>query len=95
MSTGIFRPVPPFSSLSAVPSNAIFFGTILGVQRFGCKGLELIRRQEDFVNELFGFAILWPYYRFFFNHSEKRLIFHNRLVGGTVAMAVVYANLLA
>jgi len=93
----VFRPVPPFGSslLSSVPSNAVFFGTILGVQRFAAKGMELIRRREDGYNDLFGFAVLWPYYRTFLGHSERRLVMHNRFVGGSVAAAVLYANLLA
>ena len=93
--TGVFRPVPPFGALSSVPSNAIFFGTVLGVQRFCAKSLELLRRREDIFNDLFGFGMLWPYYRCFLNHSERRLIMHNRVVGGTVGAAVLYANLLA
>jgi len=93
--TGIFRPVPPFSSLSAVPSNAIFVGMVLGVQRFSAKSLELIRRKEDITNDIFGFAMIWPYYRYCLNHSERRLLLHNRIVAGTVITAIVYANLLA
>jgi hypothetical protein len=93
--TGVFRPVPPFSSLAAVPQNAIFFGSILGVQRLCCKSLELARRQEDIFNDLFGFGMIWPYYNYLLNHSERRLILHNRFVGGSVVMAVVYANFFA
>lgn len=93
-STGIFRPVPPFSSLSAIPSNALYFGSILGIQRFCCKSLELFRRKEDIYNDLFGFGMIWPYYHFILNHSERRLISHNRLVGGTIILSVLYANIL-
>lgn len=95
-STGIFRPVPPFGSiLSTVPSNAIYFGSILGVQRFCCKSLELLRRKEDIGNEIFGFAMIYPYYHYFLNHSEHRLIRHNRIIGGSVALCIIYANFLA
>jgi hypothetical protein len=93
--TGVFRPVPPLSSLSAVPQNAIFFGAILGVQRFCSKSLELVRRQEDIFNDLFGFGMIWPYYHFLLSHSERRLLLHNRVVGGSVVLAVAFANLLA
>jgi hypothetical protein len=93
--TGVFRPVPPLSSLSAVPQNAIFFGAILGVQRFCSKSLELVRRQEDIFNDLFGFGMIWPYYHVLLSHSERRLLLHNRIVGGSVVLAVAYANLLA
>lgn len=94
-STGIFRPVPPFGSLATVPANAIYFGSILAFQRICSKGMELIRRKEDYVNEVFGFGMVWPYYHYILNHSEKRLIRHNRFVGGSVLLAVVYANLLS
>lgn len=93
--TGIFRPVPPFYSLSAIPSNAIFFGSILGYQRLCCKSLELIRRKEDAINDLFGFVMIAPYYHYVLNHSHARLVAHNRIVGGMVAASVVYANFLA
>jgi hypothetical protein len=93
--TGIFRPVPPFSSLSSIPSNAIYFGSILGFQRFCSKGLELVRREEDVFNDVFGFGMIWPYYHFLLNHSEVRLVRHNRIVGGMVVASVCYASLLA
>ena len=57
--------------------------------------MELLRRKEDIGNELFGFAMIYPYYHYLLNHSERRLIGHNRFVGGTVALCIVYANLLA
>jgi len=93
--TGVFKPVPPFSSIRAVPSSAIFFGSILAVQRFCAKTLELARRREDVANDLFGFAMLYPYYRYVLGYSERRLVLHNRVVGGAVASAILYANLLA
>lgn len=93
--TGIFRPVPPFYAVSAIPANAIFFGSILGFQRLVAKSLELVRRQEDVWNDVTGFAMIWPYYRLVLNHSPTRLVRHNRLVGGAVVASVVYANFLA
>jgi hypothetical protein len=93
--SGIFRPIPPFGALSAVPANAIFFGSILGFQRLCAKSLELARKQESITNELFGFGMIWPYHQYILNHSERRLRSHNRIVGGALAISVLYANLLA
>mmetsp|Transcript_19828 Transcript_19828/g.25530 ORF Transcript_19828/g.25530 Transcript_19828/m.25530 type:complete len:152 (+) Transcript_19828:179-634(+) len=92
----IFRAVPLFGApLANMPSNAIFFGTILAVQRFTSKSVELIRRREDIYNDLTGFAALYPYYHYVLNHSERRLVAHNRMVGGAVVLALCYANFLA
>lgn len=97
--TGVFRPIAPFSALSAIPSNALFFGCILGVQRLSSKSLELIRRKEDVVNDIFGLVVLLPYHRYCLaagQYSEKRrLLTHNRTVGGIIVLSVLYANLLA
>jgi len=93
--TGVFRPVPPFGAIRSLPSTAIYFGAVLGWQRLCSKTLELLRRREDYVNEVFGFAMIYPYYQTFLNHSEKRLVRHNRFVGGAVLCAVFYANCLA
>jgi hypothetical protein len=94
-SSGVFRPILPFGALSSIPSNAIYFGSILGFQRLCCKSMELVRRREDIGNDLFGFAMIWPYYHYFLNHSEMRLIRHNRLVGGSFVLCIIYANFLA
>lgn len=93
--TGIFKPVPAFSAMASVPSNAIVFGTILGVQRISCKSMELVRRREDVWNEAFGFAVTYRYYTYFLASTDKRLLRHNRIVGGAGIMAVIYATLLA
>ncbi|KAL7571187.1 hypothetical protein ACA910_010615 [Epithemia clementina (nom. ined.)] len=90
-----FKPVPPFHSMSSVFSNAIYFGSLLAVQRYAAKTVELIRRREDFYNDLFGFAAIGPYYHYILNHSERRLVLHNRFVGGAVLLQVIYANMLA
>ena len=93
--TGIFRPVPPFGAIfSGVQYNALSFGCILGVQRLCCKSMEMLRRKEDIANELFGFTMVYPYYHYFLNHSERRAFIHNRIVASSVALCVVYANLL-
>jgi len=94
-SGAILRPAPPFSSLTSIPSNMAIFGSVLAVQRVSCKMLELFRRRQDMWNEAFGFAVTYRYYTYFLVSSDARLIMHNRVVGGTVAAAVVYANLLA
>lgn len=85
--------MPPFSSLRAVSYNAIYFGCILGYQRFCCKSLELIRRKEDIVNDIFGFTMIYPYYRYILNHSEKRLLLHHRIVSGSIILSIIYTNI--
>jgi hypothetical protein len=90
--TGVFRAAPPFSSLSAIPANAALFGSILGVQRFSCKSLELLRGREDVWNDAFGFVVTYKYYQTFLASSEKRLLMHNRLLGASVVAAVLYAS---
>eukprot|EP00545_Synedropsis_sp_CCMP1620_P014420 CAMPEP_0119005412 /NCGR_PEP_ID=MMETSP1176-20130426/1706_1 /TAXON_ID=265551 /ORGANISM="Synedropsis recta cf, Strain CCMP1620" /LENGTH=145 /DNA_ID=CAMNT_0006957217 /DNA_START=15 /DNA_END=452 /DNA_ORIENTATION=+ len=94
-STGIFITAAPFSSLSSVPTNAIMFGSILGVQRLSCKTMELARRRDDMWNEIFGFGVTYRYYTYFLGSTDKRLLRHNRVVGGTAVLAMIYATLLA
>jgi len=93
-SSGIFKPAPPFKSLRSVPSNALAFGALLGIQRFGCRSMELIRLKQDEWNDAFGVACIFPYYRLFMN-TERRFIVHNRAVGSVVVLAVLYANVIA
>mmetsp|Transcript_28629 Transcript_28629/g.32741 ORF Transcript_28629/g.32741 Transcript_28629/m.32741 type:complete len:148 (+) Transcript_28629:57-500(+) len=95
--TGILRPLPPFSSpLSSVPSNAIMFGTILGVQRISSQTLEQIRGKDDDIwNDFISFGITYQYYKYFMGSTEKRLIYHNRFVGGATVFAVLYGAFLA
>lgn len=90
MTTGVFKPAPPFSALSSVPSNAVMFGTILAVQRISSRGLELIRGREDWWNELIGFGVTYRYYSYFLASTEKRLILHNRVIGGAAVFSVLY-----
>jgi len=82
-------------SLQSVPTNAIYFASILGFQRFCSKSMELMRRKEDALNDLFGFGMIWPYYHYLLNHSDRRLLLHNRIVGGVFSATVIYAALLA
>mmetsp|Transcript_1823 Transcript_1823/g.2510 ORF Transcript_1823/g.2510 Transcript_1823/m.2510 type:complete len:146 (+) Transcript_1823:83-520(+) len=95
MTTGVFKPAPPFSAISSVPSNAIIFGSILGVQRLSSRGLEQLRRREDWWNDLFSFGITYRYYTYFLASTERRLILHNRVVGGAAVFAAIYGAFLA
>ena len=79
--SGKFKPAPPFSSLASVGTNAAIFGSIMGVQRLSCKGLEFVRRKEDVYNDLFGFAVTYKYYTFFLGSTQKRLVLHMAHVG--------------
>jgi hypothetical protein len=90
LATGVFKPAPPFSSLSAVPSNAIIFGSLLAVQRFGCKTAEFTRGVQDPWNDFFGCAVAYPYYQHFLIRHVR---VHNRAIGGAVVLAVAYSNL--
>ena len=47
LKTGVFKPAAPFSSLSSVPHNALMFGSLLGVQRLGCKTAEYVRSKQE------------------------------------------------
>lgn len=67
----------------------------MGVQRLSAKSMELLRHKEDLYNDLAGFAVIWPYYRYILNYSEQRLALHNRLVAASIVLCVGYANVLA
>lgn len=88
--TGIFKAARPFSSLRSIAHNAAIFGTIMGVQRLSSKSIELIRQREDYINDIIGFGITFKYYGTFLSSSEKRLIMHNRVFGGTILAAIIY-----
>lgn len=86
-----FRPLPLFGNLASIPYNALTFGCILGWYQLNARGMELWRRRDNDVwNEVFGAAMLGPYYYSMFLHSERRLILHHRVVGGCVGVAVLY-----
>jgi len=87
--TGVFKPAAPFSSLRNLPPTAIVFGSLLAVQRFGCKTAEFARGKQDPWNDLFGCTCAYPYYQFFL---VRHVTIHNRVVGGAVVLAVAYAN---
>eukprot|EP00934_Nitzschia_sp_Nitz4_P000937 Nitzschia sp. Nitz4//scaffold96_size78090//20687//21285//NITZ4_005488-RA/size78090-augustus-gene-0.12-mRNA-1//-1//CDS//3329560555//937//frame0 len=88
--TGVFRPVPPFQSLSSIPINALTFGSLLAAQRFGALTAEFSRGIQDPWNDVFGCAVAYPYYQ---SIICRYPIWHNRVVGGGVLFAVAYANL--
>ena len=103
---GMVTPFPPpgappsaggiiraFSSLSAVGHNAPPFAAVAGVQRLSSRGLELVRGRADLYNDLFGMGVTVGYIRLFFWGSDRRAVFHNRVVGGAVLACLAYANL--
>ena len=90
VATGVFTPAAPFSNLWSVPSNAIIFGSLLAVQRFGSKTAEFVRGKQDPWNDVFGCGVAYPYYQQFL---VKHVKIHNRVVGGTVLLAIAYENL--
>lgn len=92
--SGVFRPAPPFSAISTLPSKAIAFGTVLCVARISSGSLMLVRRRDDLWNHGFGCFVAYRYYSHFLATSEIRLIRHNRIVGAGVLAAVFYANFL-
>ena len=94
LKSGVFKPAKPFSSLKSVGYNAAVFGSIMGVQRLSCKGLELARRREDYYNNIFGCAVAYKYYTFFLGSSERRLIMHNRTIGTGVIITMFYGHFL-
>lgn len=91
--TGIFKPAPPFSSLRSVAFNASIVGPIMGVHRLSSRGLELARGREDYLNDVFGLGVAYKYYSTFLGSSDRRLMLHNRAVGGLLVAAIAYANL--
>jgi len=92
--SGIFKPAAPFSSLTSIGHNAAIFGSIMGVQRFSSKSLELIRGKEDFYNECFGFGVTYKYYKSFLGSTDGKLLRHNRLIGAAFVGTLLYANLI-
>ena len=92
---GSFRPAPIFASPKSIPHYAVTFGSVLAVQRMTSKFTEQIRRKDDWANELVGYGVAYRYYMAFLAHSQRRLLMHNRVVGGVMAVSVLYANFLA
>lgn len=90
--TGVFKAARPFSSFRSIAHNAAIFGTIMGIQRLSSKSLELLRSREDYINDIFGFAVTYKYYDTFLASSERRLIIHNRIFGGALLAAVAYGH---
>jgi len=59
------------------------------MQRFGCKTAEYVRSIQDPWNDVFGCAVAYPYYQ---NVIVRHAVWHNRVVGGGVLLAVAFAN---
>ena len=52
--------------------------------------MELLRRQEDVWNDAFGLGMVYPYCRYILQHSERRFLLHNRIVGSGFVMTCMY-----
>jgi hypothetical protein len=88
--TGVFKPAPVFSTLPwSIPSHALFIGSILACQRFGCKSMEYVRAKSDPWNDTFGYFLVVPHYQICLT---KHAVWHNRLVGGAILGCLVLAN---
>ena len=88
--TGVFKPAPPFSSFRAIPTKAAIVGGTLAIQKLTSKSMELIRGRQDWINEVVGFAVTYQYCTYFLWGTEKRLLMHNRVVGGIVVTTMAY-----
>lgn len=53
--------------------------------------MEYLRGRRDPKNDFFGLAVAGTYYHYLYaNH----FLWHNRVVGGAVVLAIAYANLI-
>ena len=75
--------------------NASIVGGTFAVQKLTSKSLELIRGKQDWINEVVGFAVTYKYCTYFLWGAERRLIMHNRVVGGLVFGTIVYGSFIA
>jgi hypothetical protein len=66
----------------------------MGAQRLSSQMLALARRQDDFLNDVFGFFVSYQYYKQFLE-KESRIRIHNRVVVAGVTCCVAYATILA
>ena len=81
--------------MKSVGYNAAIFGSIMGIQRLSCKGLEVARRRGDHYNDIFGCAVAYKYYTFFLSSSERRLMMHNRSLSAGAIFAIIYGHFMA
>ena len=93
VATGIFRPAPPFHAMRGLPSNTLFFASIFATKSLCTRSVELIRRQEDYWNDIVGIGGMMAHIKLI--SSDRRLLYHNRAVGSVVALGLLYANLIA
>ena len=91
---GIFKPAPPFSSISSIGSNAAICASLMGIHKLSSQGIGYARQREDLFNDIFGFFVSYRYYSFFLGSTEKRLIFHNRAIGAGTVLTLFYSFLL-
>jgi len=91
---GIFKPAPPFSSISSIGSNAAICASLMGIHKLSSQGIGFARQREDLFNDIFGFFVSYRYYSFFLGSTEKRLIFHNRAIGAGTVLTLFYSFLL-
>jgi hypothetical protein len=89
--TGIFKPAPPLSQWKTIPSHALLFASLLGVHRLTTKSTEYLRGKQDYWNDVVGVTVAYPYYQAFLSTSE-RLVKHNRIVGGSIIVAIITTN---
>ena len=84
------RPIFHRTFLPSVGHNAMVFGGFFALQRTTSSWLGLLRRREDYVNEVVGYAALVPYFRYILWHGDKRFIAHNRALGGALTLSILY-----
>ena len=75
----------------SMTSNALFLGTILAVFNFSSSTLGYARRRDDWWNYGISAGLTLHFYRVVLASDRRRMI-HNRIVGGMVIGAIVYAN---
>lgn len=92
MKTGIFKPAKLFSSYRAVLSNGAMIGSLMGVFTWGSCSMAYIRgnNNHDIIDFASGVGAASGYFRYFFWESDKRMILHNRVLGGTLATSIIY-----
>ena len=86
-----FVPLLPFSSLASIGYYGGVIGCTAGVQRFLSGGMTLARGVNDVYNELVGVAGVYVYVTKILS-SEKRVLWNNRIVAGTVVLGTLYSN---
>jgi hypothetical protein len=89
--SGKFVPLRPFSSISSVGYYGATIGSVVFVSKFVSGGVAVLRSRYDLWNELIGFGAVAAYWSMVLSH-DTRVVWNNRLVGGALVGAVLYAN---